>query len=218
MNILRPTDDAIYKNRFRATRMKKIVSIIDEIASKKGGCHICDLGGRADYWIGLEDLWGSRPVHITLVDLIPTEAPDKRFTSVQGDACNMSFYSDNYFDLVHSNSVIEHVGTWQNKRSMAKEIRRLAPRYFVQTPNYWFPVEPHFRTLFLHWLPRPIQRQLVMRRDYAFHKRACSIDEADRILNDASLLDRQEMMDLFPDAEVDVESLFGLTKSLIAIR
>lgn len=219
MKVERPSAKEVYSNKFRAKRMEMLMAMVDEVLQKKDMCRILDLGGRSDYWLGLEHMWRNRKIYVTLVDLVPTPVSDPRFLVIQGDACDLPMYADGEFDIVFSNSVIEHVGSWQNKVRMAKEARRLGSRYFIQTPNYWFPVEPHFRALFFHWLPRPWQRALVMRRDFAFHTRTDSIDEADRILNDAALLDHFEMKSLFPDGKIVRERFLGLfTKSLIAVR
>jgi hypothetical protein len=213
-----PQPEAIYGSRFRRKRLAAFLSIVDEVVARQQHCRVLDLGGETGYWTSLSDLWAGRPLSFTLLNRMPQAAPDERFVARVGDACALSEYEDLAFDVVHSNSVLEHVGSWTNKRRMAAEIRRLAPRYFVQTPNYWFPVEPHFRTPFFHWLPRPWQRGLVLSgRRGCFHQ-ATSLDQADWMLNDSSLLDAREMAELFPDARIARERVAGLTKSLIAVR
>ena len=138
--------------------------------------------------------------------------------SMNADARALAQFGDNSFDVVHSNSVIEHVGRWEDMRLMAREARRLAPAYFVQTPNFWFPYEPHMRTPFIHWLPAPIQAQIVMRRACGFFPQARTMDEAQGILADAVMLDAAMMQALFPDAQIVREKVGPLTKSLLAIR
>ena len=211
-------DVAVYQNAFRRRRIAQFMQSVDEILSVRGQCRILDLGGFVSFWLGLEQAWSDRPVHITLVNLVDQAVPDERFNSLRGDACSLPHFAGNAFDIVHSNSVLEHVGDWRRKRQMANEVRRLAPRYFVQTPNYWFPVEPHFRMLALHWMPRPWRRSLVMSAPRGFHPQAKTLDEADAILSDAELLDAREMAELFPDAQIERERFLGLTKSLIATR
>ena len=73
-----------------------------------------------------------------------------------GDAVDMPGISDGAFDVVFSNSVIEHVETYENQRRMAAEIRRVGRRYFVQTPNRHFPLEPHFLVPGFQLLPYPL--------------------------------------------------------------
>jgi hypothetical protein len=209
---------ACYANRFRAARMKRLLSVIDEILAKQARCRILDAGGWVNYWQFLEPLWRDRPIHITLVNLVAAPVPDGRFASMIGDARDLSCFADSSFDLVHSNSTIEHVGLWRDQCRMADEVRRLAPRYFVQTPNYWFPIEPHLRTPFIHWLPQPWRAAIVRRRACGYHPRAESYGEARDILDDARLLDAKAMAALFPDAVIEHERFAGLTKSLIAIR
>ncbi len=211
-------EDAVYRNAFRRRRFADFLALVDAVLAERGQCRVLDLGGGVSYWLGLEEAWRDRPIHVTLVNLASEAVPDARFESRAGDACSLPDLPDGSFDIVHSNSVIEHVGRWSEKRRMAAEVRRLAPRYFVQTPNYWFPIEPHFRLPVIHWLPRPWQRSLVMGGARGFYPRATTLDEADGILADASLLDAREMTALFPDARIGRERFLGLTKSLIAVR
>src|SRR5262249_36578323 len=149
------TPEIVYRNRFRQARLARFLTIVDEVVSAKGQCRVLDLGGVFEYWQALEDLWQDRPLHFTLVNPCSEPVADKRFISLRGSACDLREFHDNAFDVVHSNSVIEHVGLWSSQREMAREVRRLAPRYFVQTPYFWFPFEPHLRTPFIHWLPEP---------------------------------------------------------------
>jgi len=209
---------ACYGNRFRQRRLERLLTIIDQIVAERGTCRILDVGGAAGYWLYLEPLWRGRPIHITMVNKIEVPPPDERFASFVGDARDLRQFADLSFDLVHSNSVIEHVGLWNDKRRMAQEIRRLAPRYFVQTPNYWFPIEPHLRMPFIHWLPYPWRVKVVMHRACGYYPRAKSYGEAREILDDARLLDAKSAALLFPDAVIERERFAGITKSLIAIR
>jgi hypothetical protein len=126
--------------------------------------------------------------------------------------------SDNSFDLVHSNSVVEHVGDWARMKAFAKEVRRLAPRYFVQTPNFWFPIEPHFMCPFFHWLPEPTRVRLLLRAGLGHYRRAGSVDSAVTAVQGARLLNRRMMASLFPDAAIVTERVALLPKSLMAIR
>jgi hypothetical protein len=120
---------------------------------------------------------------------------------------------------VHSNSVIEHVGRWKQMRAMAAECARLAPRYYVQTPAFGFPVEPHFRTPFFHWLPMPWRIWLTMHVRLGFYPKAETIDDAMRFVEDAILVDAPRMRALFPaPARIVKERVLGLTKSFVAIR
>lgn len=216
--MLARTEAAVYGNRFRQRRLRRFLSLVDEVIAAKGTCNILDIGGKVAYWQALYPLWRDRACHITLVNLVSEAVPEGPFTSLSGDACDLGQFADMAFDLVHSNSVIEHVGSWRDQCRMAREVRRLARRYFVQTPNFWFPIEPHFRTPFIHWLPEPWRAAIVSRRACGFYPRAASYDETRRILDDARLLDGKAMAALFPDAVIEHERVAGLTKSLIAIR
>ncbi len=62
-------------------------------------------------------------------------------------------WPDKYFDVVYSNAVIEHVGNFNNQKKMAAEIMRVGKRWFVTTPNRWYPFEFHMRLPFVTWLP-----------------------------------------------------------------
>ena len=148
-------------NRFRGERDRQIKDLIIECRSKvSGDLKILDMGGSYKYWerFGL-DFLDKFNVFITCVNHIEdelqlSELKTDRIKFTVGDATNLSAFADNTFDVVHSNSVIEHVGRWKQMRAFAKEVQRLAPAYYVQTPYFWFPIDPHYyRVPFYHWMP-----------------------------------------------------------------
>jgi hypothetical protein len=204
---------------FRRRRARRIAELIGAAAARTGACRILDLGGRADYWdlFDRKFLDGSG-VHVTLVNYeLSTVADDPMFEMVDADACGLP-YADNSFDLVHSNSTLEHIGDWPRMEAFAGEVRRLAPAYYVQTPYYWFPVEPHYSTLFMHWRSEQSRAHALLKRRHGFFGRQPDMGRAMRIVQDCRLLDKAQFRYLLPDARHVDERVAGLTKSLIAIR
>jgi hypothetical protein len=215
----RPGDPNSLANRFRRARSRRIKTLIETIAAEKGCCRIVDLGGMPDYWDLFDrDFLEARKVHVTLVNTFRLADSDPMFDMVEGDACGLDGMADNAFDLVHSNSVIEHVGDWARMTAFAGEVRRLAPRYYVQTPYFWFPVEPHYASLFFHWRSEQWRARALMKRAHGFADKAPDMGAAMREVQDARLLDKAQFTFLFPDAAHFDEQAAGLTKSLIAIR
>jgi hypothetical protein len=159
-------------------------------------------------------------VNITLVNLPGTTKPDDHgpFTFREADACALTCFADKSFHIAHSNSVIEHVGDWQRMTQFAKEASRIPTKYFVQTPNYWFPIEPHCMTPFFHWLPKPMRVWLVAHFRLGHWRKAASTDEAVRIVESARLLNKTMLQELFRDGDIVTERFLGLPKSHIAIR
>ncbi|MDE5452805.1 methyltransferase domain-containing protein [Bradyrhizobium sp. CSA112] len=205
-------------NRFRKSRFQAFKRLVANAIAKKNFCRILDVGGTLEYWRSFQaDLDWSK-VDVTLVNLDPDLVDLPGFKSLYCDARSISQFADNSFDVVHSNSVIEHVGRWNDMAAMAGEVRRLAPAYFVQTPYFWFPLEPHARTLFFHWMPECWRYRLLMRRSLGFWPQQPNLGSAVTAVQSALLLDKRQMQFLFPDARIVPERCFGLTKSLIAIR
>ena len=211
-------DPRALSRQFRAKRFQAITALIDGIIAQKGRCRIADIGGTKYYWDIAGDYVASNPVTITLINPNDRQTSDGPFDYLSGDATDLSMLDDMSFDLVHSNSVIEHVGDWARQKAMAATVQRLAPAYYLQTPYFWFPYEPHFRSVFFHWLPEQVRYRLVMRFALGFADRKQTVDEAMARTQSARLLDKTQLKALFPDAEISAERIAGLTKSLIAIR
>ena len=212
----------------RDVRLRELIK--DAAKDKHGPIRILDVGGSVQYWrrVGL-DFLREHKATVEVVNITETELRASAmvqvmmyafpaFTARVGDACNLFDVADGAFDLVHSNSVIEHVGSWSNMKAFAKEIRRTARRYYVQTPNFWFPIDPHhYRAPMIHWLPRQIGARLMMRFPICWAGRLADLDDAYTHLDHSEMIDHAQFSFLFPDAQIVPERAFGLVKSWIAI-
>ncbi|MEX0279701.1 MAG: methyltransferase domain-containing protein [Arenibacterium sp.] len=202
-------------NRFRSARGKVLRGKIEQLAEILGRpIRILDVGGRPDYWqnVGLGQI-----EHIELMNYDPAEldrpVPDESlFSKSQGDARDLSSFDPSKIDMVHSNSVIEHVGTWNDMASMASELMRVGKAGWVQTPAWEFPIEPHFRTPFMHWFGAPAQRALFS-ISLESRIRKLSLAERRAALDEVNLLSHKEIKALFPGKDIYIERLFLVKKS-----
>jgi len=203
----------------RRQRARELDRLIETIAAARGGCRIIDLGGEPGYWrsFDLERL-RARKVSITLVNIKAERVDDPLFQAVEGDACDLAGFASGDFDLAHSNSTLEHVGEWSRMTAFANEIHRLAPSHYVQTPYFWFPIEPHFLSPGFHWRPETSRVRAMLRRGHGHHPRCASVTEAVETVRSARLLDRTQFQALFPQSTLSTERFAGLAKSLIATR
>ncbi len=178
---------------------------------------ILDIGGTLKFWetMGLEDM---NDIHIMLLNLELFETKNPNFRSVKGDARNLKEYKDKQFDIVFSNSVIEHLESFDDQKRMADEARRVGKRYFIQTPNYWFPIEPHYRTIGFQFLPERAKiwafRHLSVGRMKKITDKKLAEKEAKRL----RLLSLTKLRKLFPEANVYKEKILSLTKSIIMYK
>ncbi|WP_269716097.1 class I SAM-dependent methyltransferase [Caulobacter sp. NIBR2454] len=217
---LQPFNDPASKaSRFRRARTRLVAELIEKTFAAEGRCRIIDLGGEPDYWRLFDRALLERcRVQITSVNIQGFISRDPMIHSIEGDACDLSQFVDGSFDLVHSNSVIEHVGDWARMTAFAAEVRRLAPRYYVQTPYWGFPYEPHFGSWFFHWRSEQSRAKAMLKRQHGYEKKAADMGEAMATVQSARLLDKAQFRFLFSDARFPDERIAGLTKSLIAIR
>ena len=178
---------------------------------------VLDVGGTPETW----DMLAVRP-QVTLLNTPRTRAELAGASWwVAGDGRALPF-RDGAFDVVFSNSVIEHVGDAESQRRFAGEVARVGRACWVQTPNRWFPVEQHLLTPLVHWLPKRWQRWIVPRFTVW---NALVRPTADRrafylahYLDEVRLLSAGEFAALFPGARVIRERVCGWTKSLVAVR
>lgn len=168
---------------------------------------VLDVGGDPGIWRFLDE-----PPRVTYLNLLPDNLHGS--SAVVGDGCALPF-RDGAFDVVFSNSVIEHVGGREAQRRFAQECARVGRRYYIQTPNRGFFFEPHLLAPFIHWLPLRIQRVLIRVTPRAT---LSGRREAEKIASHTRLISNREFRALFPDAQRADERFLGLRKSLIAVR
>jgi hypothetical protein len=187
---------------------------------------VLDLGGEAHTWTGSD----RRPREVTLLN-IPWKAEEQAarlegrpegawLKPVAGDACNPpEELLDQPFDLVYSNSVIEHVGGHQRRRAFAYYAQALGEHHWIQTPNRYFPLEPHWVCPGIHYLPpraRAAVTQVWPIGNYT-HRRESLRQRMGDVLA-VELLTASEMQYYFEASRIVRERVAGLAKSLIAVR
>ena len=208
--------------RARERRYRVLLERFPDLAEMR----VLDLGGEAHTW-SVHDV---RPAHVTLLNLRWRADEQKRelagtpesrwIEAVGGDACDPpAEVRDGGWDLVYSNSVIEHVGGHVRRRHFAHFARDLGRHHWIQTPYRYFPVEPHW--LFPAFQFLPVAARGAIHRHWPIGSSAGRSDSRERALGivlDVELLSVSEMSYYFPGAEILRERAAGLTKSLIAVR
>jgi hypothetical protein len=176
---------------------------------------IIDIGGTNGFWemcgwAGVDD------VQITAFNLAPEERKHENIEVLAGDATNLSEVDDRSYDIAFSNSVIEHLFTWENQVAMAREMMRVATAYYCQTPNFWFPMEPHFQVPGWQWMPEGMRVGLLRRRRCGFRGPTPDLEAARRSVREVRLVGRRELRRLFPSCSLHAERFAGLVKSWTA--
>ena len=188
---------------------------------------VVDLGGEAQTWLEAP----VRPREVVLLN-IPwmaraqqqrlDEDGETAVRAVGGDACHPPpELTNESFDLVFSNSVIEHVGGHQRRAAFAQAVHALADHHWVQTPNRYFPIEPHWLFPGFQFLPARARAE-VQRRWPVGHFAPLRGKQDDRdVMRDVlevELVSKAEMRWYFPGSELVPEKAGPLTKSWIAVR
>jgi hypothetical protein len=198
--------------RKRARRWDWVREAFPDIESMS----VIDLGGTAEAWLRAP----LRParVHVVNLEKSSLEAPASWIRVDQADACDLpARIREGKYDLVYSNSVIEHVGGHSQRMRFADSVHMLAEQHWVQTPYRYFPIEPHWLFPGFQFLPLNVRAELS-RRWPLVHTPSGSWDEGLRAAMGVELLSRAQMAFYFPDSTLRTERMVGIVKSLIATK
>jgi hypothetical protein len=214
--------------RFREARHTLFMSrVVEDFLDHEGvplsgqPISILDAGGSADYWKE-RGLVGDERFSISVLNLEGGAAGfgEGRYPGIieiAGDATKlMDIFSPRQFDIVFSNSLIEHVGDARRQRAMADGVRQVGDAFWVQAPNYYSPLEPHFLSpLCPPYMPewiRVIGARISPRGNGTTWRKARQELDSIRLLRDG------ELEAMFPDAEIVPERVYGFVKSWMVLR
>ena len=202
-----------FANKLRAKRFLKFESLTRNLPRP---FRVLDLGGTTSFWENRG--WHQRKdVEILTLNLATEEQRHENIKPMSGDATNLAGFSDRTIDVVFSNSVIEHLFTFENQRRMASEIQRVGKAFWVQTPNFWFPMEPHFHFIGWQWLPVAARVAILQKRACGWRGPCPDAVGARHLVEEVRLLTRNELQTLFPSATLIAEHFAGFVKSWTAV-
>lgn len=200
---------------WREKRFKKF----SQLVAPKPIRNILDVGGNTRDWYGR----ANRAICVDILNLGPQvigdPPPDSpEIKTLVGDGTQLGF-PDNSYDLVFSNSVIEHVGNLEQQVAFAKEALRVGRRVWIQTPAFACSIEPHYLGLFVHWIPEKIRWPFIRWTTFIGLSGAAGNEGLRAIMATTRLLTKKEFTAMFPDCEIWVERLLWVfPKSYVAYK
>jgi hypothetical protein len=195
----------------RARRWEQFTSTFPQLSNMS----VIDLGGRLETWRRSP----VQPGHVHVLNLEKADGEIPAWAEFDhADACDLpDAIRRRRYDVVFSNSVIEHVGGHAQRVRFAETARSLADRHWVQTPYRYFPIEPHWLFPGFQFLPLNA-KAVVAQRWPLVHTQPPDRATALRAALHVELLSRTEMQALFPASEIISEKVAGLAKSLVALK
>lgn len=212
---LADTDDPnSYSNKLRSRRFRQFEALIMPLPRP---LRILDVGGTSKFWE--QRGWAGRTdVHVITLNLTAEEQRHENIQPLVGDATDLSQFGNGSIDAVFSNSVIEHLFTFENQRRMAREVQRVGKAFWVQTPNFWFPMEPHFHVPGWQWMPLGMRVAMIQRWRCGWRGPCPDAAKALKLVEEVRLLRETELRAIFPGATLLAERFCGLIKSWTAIQ
>src|SRR5450755_3538576 len=206
-NFIDGNREGSFAHSCRQRRHEEFMRRFPDLASLR----VLDLGGTADAWRTST----LRPLGVTLVNIAPQVRIEPWMNFVRADACSGGF---GQYDVVFSNSLMEHLGGHARRQQFADVVQQSAPSWWIQTPYRYFPVEPHWFFPCFQFLPFKMRLEICRRWDIGHIGAHPNIRDAAEAVSSTELISATEMRAYFPTSEIWFERLAGLPKSLVAIK
>jgi hypothetical protein len=200
-------------NKFRRKRFEIFRKMLFEISKPK--ISILDVGGTELYWKQMNPPELNK-LDITILNIHDKQTDSGDYKYVKGNASDLKMFGNKQFDIVFSNSVIEHLAP-DEQQKMAEEIMRVGKRFYLQTPSYYFPLEPHFLFPFFQFFPKFIKIWLIRNFNLGWYEKYKNHDEAVNLIESVNLLKLKQLKKLFPSAIILKEKVIFFTKSYLVI-
>lgn len=209
----------------RHTRAKRYRLFRDYVDGLPRPLRVIDLGGTEASW--RDRLTEDDQLDITLIN---NHHIDKSNVGYDGsipfiqerraDVTELTADDLSAYDLIYSNSFLEHLESRDRQRSVAAAISAADRPYFVQVPNKNCPIDPHFPgpLPFTARYPKPLLAWILTRTALGSGSTSANQDEAMERLRYYNPLGIRDLTELFPEAGIIREWSYGLNPSLVATR
>tara|TARA_B100000963_G_scaffold169373_1_gene147272 strand:- start:12328 stop:12984 length:657 start_codon:yes stop_codon:yes gene_type:complete len=195
-------------------RNKRFKFFFDKINLMDKPISILDLGGKVKFWEN-RNLSGNPNFLITIINLESEKSGYPNIETKVGNILELKSFKKKSFDIVFSNSVIEHLYNFENQKKIASEILRIGKKHIIQTPNKYFFIEPHYIFPFFQYLPSKIQYKILTKTKLS-RLRKWDKKFARQYLKEIRLLTLNELKEIFPGSKIYQEKFFGMSKSFTA--
>jgi SAM-dependent methyltransferase len=144
----------------RTLKAKKIETVVQDYLklTQVKGLKILDIGSGSGH---IAAYFATKNQVTTLDSVDQITVPDRSLFELVVSSAPLLPFPSSSFDLIISNHVMAYLpDQLQHFEELARLLKPTGIAYLA-TPNRFFPLEPHTRAPFLHWLPQAIYQRSI---------------------------------------------------------